>query len=201
MANDIMIQGGDDFYSRVFEEHLKERKIIINCEITEDIVESAILQILKWNEEDADKIPEKRKPITIYLNTPGGSVSEGFALCNVIENSITDVYITTLGMAASMGAYVAMSGAKGHRKCYEFSTFLIHSGSMVVAGNTDDVESTVKYYSDMRKEIEQFIYKHTKIDKDTYKAHLKDEWYLTSKEALKYGLVDEIIGTTNTESK
>jgi ATP-dependent Clp protease protease subunit len=191
--SEVVVSNQSEFFDKVFEEHLKDRKIIINGDITEDIVETAMLQILKWNEEDMEKIPETRKPIMILLNTLGGNVNEGLVLCNIIENSKTDVHITTLGSAASIGAYIAMSGTKGHRKCYEFSTFLIHSGSMVVAGNSDDVESTVLYYSQMRKDIERFIYKHTVIDTDTYKLHQKDEWYLTAKEALRYGLVDEIL--------
>lgn len=191
--SEVVVSNGSDFFYKIFEEHLKDRKIIINGEINEDIVETAMLQILKWNEEDMEKIPETRRPIRILLNTLGGNVSEGLVLCNIIENSRTDVHVTTLGTAASMGAYIAMAGTKGHRKCYEFSTFLIHSGSMVVSGNSNDVESTVIYYSQMRKDIEQFIYKHTKIDPDTYKQHQKEEWYLTAKEALRYGLVDEII--------
>jgi ATP-dependent Clp protease protease subunit len=196
---DVMISNGSTFFDKVFEEHLEKRKVIINGEITEDIVETAMLQILKWNDEDKDKTPESRQPIELIQNSPGGNVSDGLVLCNIIENSITPVYITTLGTAASMAAYIAMCGTKGKRKCYEFTTFLIHSGSMVVAGNSDEVESTVKYYSDMRKEIEQFIYKHTKIDKDTYKQHQKEEWYLTSREAKRWGLVDEIIGVTTQE--
>lgn len=190
---EVVVSNVSEFFDKVFEEHLRDRKIIINGEISEDIVETAMLQILKWNEEDRGKIPEARKPIRILLNTLGGNVSEGLVLCNIIENSETEVHITTLGSASSIGAYIAMSGTKGCRKCYEFSTFLIHSGSMVVAGNSDDVESTVLYYSQMRKDIEKFVYKHTKIDSDTYKQHQKDEWYLTAKEALKYGLVDEVM--------
>jgi ATP-dependent Clp protease protease subunit len=196
---ELMIQGNSDFFEKIFVENLQNRKIIINDEISDDIVETGILQILKWNEEDEGKPIELRKPIKIIQNTPGGCVNIGFVFCNVIENSVTPVHITTLGTSASMGAYIAMCGTKGHRKCYEFSTFLIHSGSMVVAGNSDSVESTVKYYSDMRKDIEQFIYKHTKIDKATYKQYQKDEWYLTSREALKWGLVDSIIGVDTQE--
>lgn len=197
--SDVVVTGGNNFFDEVFKEHLNKRKIVINGEITEDIVEMAILQILKWNDEDKDKTPEARQHIELILNTPGGIVSDGLVLCNIIENSAIPIHITTLGTAASMGAYIAMCGTKGHRKCYEFSTFLIHSGSMVVAGNSDSVKSTVKYYSDMRKDIEQFIYKHTKIDKATYKQYQKDEWYLTSKSALEYGLIDEIIGVTTQE--
>jgi hypothetical protein len=124
-----------------------------------------------------------------------------FALALVFLRGYPEYMDTTLGMAASMAAYIAMCGTKGQRKCYEFSTFLIHSGSMVVAGNSDSVESTVKYYSDMRKDIEQFIYKHTNIDKDTYKSHQKEEWYLTARDAKKYGLVDIIIGLETQEDK
>ena len=181
MADAIVLN--NEFLDGIIKDNLKERRIIINGEINEDLVEYAMIWILKWNREDAELplTPTSRKPIEILLNTPGGNVSEGFALCNIIENSVTPVHITTLGMAASMGAYIAMSGTKGERKCYEFSTFLIHSGSMVVGGNSNDVESTVKYYTDTKADIEQFIYKHTNITKELYKEHQKDEWYITSR--------------------
>lgn len=194
---EVMVAQNNDFFDKVFEDNLKERRIILNSEIDESLVELAMIWILKWNKEDKDLSIEDRKAIEILCNTPGGNVSDGFVLCNIIENSITPIHITTLGLSASMGAYIAMSGTKGFRKCYEFSTFLIHSGSMVVGGNANDVESTVKYYADMKADIEQFIYKHTNIDKSTYKEHQKEEWYLSAREALKYGIVDEIIGLAN----
>lgn len=173
--------------------NLKNRNIIINQDICDNLIEYAIMPILNWNIEDADIEPNQRQPITIYLNTAGGAISDGFALCNIIEQSKTPIHIVTLGMAASMGAYIAMSAPKGNRKCYEFSTFLIHAGSIVLAGNTNDVESTIKYYTDMKKDIEAFIYRHTKISKELYKKMQKEEWYLSSKEALRLGIVDEII--------
>ena len=196
MSDIILESGGNSFIERVFEEQLKKRKIIINEEINSDIVERAIIQILNWNaEDDESDIPvNKRKPITLYINSPGGEVGIGFVLCNVMENSKTPIETITLGLSASMAGYIAMAGTKGMRKCYPFSTFLIHSGSMVVGGNANDVESTVKYYSDMKTDIANFIYKHTKIDTDTYKQYQKEEWDLASNTAKDLGVVDIIIG-------
>jgi ATP-dependent Clp protease protease subunit len=191
---DVLVANNSEFFDKVFEDNLKERRIIINSEVDESLVEMAMIWILKWNKEDEGKPIDMRKPIEILCNTPGGSVQDGFVLCNIIENSETPIHITTLGMAASMGAYIAMCGTKGYRKCYEFSTFLIHSGSLVVGGNSNDVESTVKYYSEMKADIEKFAYKHTKITKEMYKEHQKDEWYITARLAKELGIVDEIIG-------
>lgn len=179
---------------KMHKDFLAKRCLILNEEIAEDLVEKAILPILVWNQEDEGIDEDKRKPITIYINSPGGSVSDGFVLCNVIETSITPVHIITLGMAASMGGYIAMSGKKGNRKCYPFSTFLIHSGSMMVGGNSDAVESTVKYYMDTKKDIAEFVYRHTNISQADYKEHQKDEWYFNAEMAKTLGVVDLIIG-------
>jgi ATP-dependent Clp protease protease subunit len=187
------ISDSDCFIDRMYVNCLNERKIIFNDEVGELMVEKVIMPILLWNEEDKDLPIENRKKITLYVNTPGGQVPDGFSACNVIETSTTPIEVITLGMAASMGAYLAMSGTKGLRKCYSFSTFLIHSGSMMLSGNTNDVESTVKYYKDMKVDIEEFIYRHTKISPETYKKFNKEEWYINAKTALELGIVDEII--------
>ena len=183
-----------NFIDTTFESNLKNRKIILNEEISSDVVEKVIMQIINWNEEDKDIPIENRKVITIYINTPGGSVSDGFVACDVISSSKTPISTVTLGMAASMGSYLAMAGHKGLRYAYPFSTFLIHSGSMCLSGGASEVESTVKYYTDMKADIADFIYKHTKISKQLYKKMQSSEWYLSSKEGLKHGLIDIIIG-------
>jgi ATP-dependent Clp protease protease subunit len=192
----ISLQTGDTFYDRMHRDYLEQRKIIINDDINNFLVESAILQIIRWNEiDDQNNTPlENRQVITIYVNTPGGDIGIGFVLCNVIEHSKTPIKIITLGQASSMGAYIAMSGHKGLRYCYPFTTYLIHSGSMVVSGNANDVTSTVKYYTDMKDDIASFIYKHTKITPKLYKAQQKEEWLINAKLGKKLSLVDHIIG-------
>ena len=190
----LMVQVAPSFYDTTFEENLKSRKIIINEEISSTLVEKAIMQIINWNEEDKDIPVEQRKMITVYINTNGGSVPDGFCLANVIESSTTPISTVTLGMSASMGAYLSMCATKGLRFAYPFSTFLIHSGSMCVSGGTSEVESTVKYYTDMKTDIANFIYKHTKISKALYKKMSNSEWYLSSKEALRHSIIDKIIG-------
>jgi len=192
----IAVNSGTSFIESVFEKNIEQRKIILNEDITSDIVEKAIMQIIKWNEEDDANGLEgaDRKRITMYINSSGGEVNIGFCLCNVMENSKTEIETITLGTSASMAAYIAMAGTKGLRKCYPFSTYLVHAGSMVVGGNANEVEDTVKYYTDMKTEIAKFVYRHSKITPATYKKKSKVEWFFSSKEAKRLGVVDVVIG-------
>ena len=175
-----------------FWENLKDRRIIINENIDDHIVETAIMQIIKFNREDAN-IPQcKRKPIEIYINSCGGAVDIGLALVNVIETSETPVHTITLGRAFSMGALIAIAGHK--RYCYKYSSYLIHDGSMVAANSSAKAKDQMEFYDKIDNQIKRFVLERTKIDDKFYEDNYRKELYLTADESFNLGLVDEIIG-------
>jgi ATP-dependent Clp protease protease subunit len=179
------------FEEYTFWEQLQDRKIILNGQIDDNVVERIIIQILKFNEQDKDIPKDRRKPIILYLNSYGGVVDIGLVLANVIEKSETPIHIIVLGNAASMAAIILMAGHK--RMAYPFSNILIHDGSMFVGGSTSKVKDTMKYQDEKEEQVKEFILKYTKISEDKYKEKYQSEWWMTSQQALEYGVIDEII--------
>jgi ATP-dependent Clp protease, protease subunit len=171
--------------------HLQERIIILNSEIDDDLVEKAILQIIKWNREDDKREDGIRPEIEIILNSPGGVVDIGLILCEVIRKSKTKVVITTLGLAASMGSLILMAGH--HRKAYEYSNVLIHDGSMFIGGTANKVKDHMKFQEEKEQQIKEYVLGQTKITSEKYDEMSDREWWLTAKSALEYGIIDEII--------
>ena len=169
---------------------LSERKILINDIISENTMEKVIMPLLRM---DNDGSGEK---ITIYINTNGGSVYDGLVLCNIIEKLKTPTDVIVLGYAYSMGAIILMSGKNNPnvtRKCYPFSTALIHGGSTYVSGSPSQVKDYFKFNERFEKRIADFIVSHTTLTEDDYAAIERYEAYMDSDEMLEKGLVDEII--------
>ena len=169
---------------------LLERKILINDIISENTMEKVIMPLLRM---DNDGSGEK---ITIYINTNGGSVYDGLVLCNIIEKLKTPTDVIVLGYAYSMGAIILMSGKNNPnvtRKCYPFSTALIHGGSTYVSGSSSQVKDYFKFNERFEKRIADFIVSHTTLTEDDYAAIERYEAYMDSDEMLEKGLDDEII--------
>lgn len=181
------------FEEQVFIQFLKERKIIINQEIDDSLVERMIMQIIKWNEEDKDIPINKRQEIKIYINTLGGDVSVGMAGVSCILASKTPVHGIVLGYAYSMGALLLIACHK--RSMFKGSSCLIHGGSIALQNSAKKAKSIMNFYSKVDKQINKFITERTKISKELLEQKMEadEEWYLTSDECLELGLVDEII--------
>lgn len=183
-----------DFEEYTFFKSLENRQLILNREVDEFLIERVALQIIKWNKEDKDIPNEERKEIEIILNSPGGDVYTGLAICSVIEKSETPIKITVIGNAASMGALLLVAGAKhGRRQAYEFSNVLFHDGSTVLFGSSNKVKDHVKFQEEKDKQIKDFIIRNTKITEKKYKEMSDREWWMTSTEALRWGVIDNII--------
>jgi ATP-dependent Clp protease protease subunit len=180
------------FEEYTFWEQLQQRKIILNSDINPSIVERVMFQIMKFNEQD-DANPEgERKPIELYINSPGGSVYETLVLCNIIKQSKTPVHITILGYACSGAALITIAGHK--RRAYPGSSFLIHQASTAEAGKLSEINESIKHANRQMNVIKDYILANTKITLQKYKKMEKAEWWLGSSEALELGIIDEIIG-------
>ena len=169
---------------------LKERKILINDIISENTIEKVVMPLLRMDNDGSGK------KITIYINTNGGSVYDGLVLCDIIEQLKTETEVIVLGYAYSMGSIILMSGKNNPnvtRKCYPFSTALIHGGSAYISGSSSQVKDYVKFNEKFEKRIADFIVSHTNLTEDDYAAIERYEAYMDSDEMLEKGLVDEII--------
>lgn len=167
---------------------LTNNTIIINDEINDNLLETAILPLLQMDQDpNVDHID-------VIVNSGGGDIYNGFAFVSALERITTNTTIHIVGMAASMGGLIAM--AKGeHLKtvCDPFSVGLIHSGSRYVGGSTHAVRDTFKFAERYEEKIKNYILSHTKIDEDMYAEIERQEFWMDADDMLKYNVVQEII--------
>lgn len=147
--------------------------------------------ILYWNKEDAGKLREERKPIRIFIHSYGGNADVCFSLISLIKISKTPIYTINMGMAASAGALIFISGHK--RFAMDGSAALIHQGSTSVDGTAGQVLAASKAYTDLLKKMQTFILENTKITKAVYNKNKKDDWTILSDKFIEYGIADVIV--------
>ena len=170
--------------------NLDKRIIIINDEIDNTLLESAILP---YYEMDIDG---SGKPIEIIINTEGGSVYSGFNLIDLIENAKTPTTLHIMSMALSMGILIAMAGKNNPNVktvCHPFSVGLLHSGSQYMEGTSHAVKDTFNFSQHYEDKIKNYIISHTKIDEDLYEKIERKEYWMDADEMLRLGIVDKII--------
>lgn len=170
--------------------NLKNRKIITNDQIDAGIVETVMIPLLEMDNDGTGK------PIEIILNTVGGSLFDGAALCNIIDNLKTPTTITVMTYAYSMGSIVLMAGYDNpnvKKRCYKFSTALLHAGSSYLEGNSSSVKDQFNFYQKFEEIIKNYTLSHSKITPEEYEKMERYEWYMTSDIMFEKGLVDEII--------
>lgn len=169
---------------------LQNRRIIINDEVTSNIVERVIVPLLDFDND------ETGEPIEILLNTVGGSVLDGMVVCNVIDRLKTPTTITVLGYAFSMGGVILASGSHNpnvKKVCYPFSAALLHDGSSAFTGNNGDIKDTYEFYSKLDQRIKDYIISNTNITAEEYSSMERKQWYMDAECMLQKGLVDEIL--------
>ena len=170
---------------------IKDRRLVINEIVTDGFLYYSQL-IIQWNKEDKDnnlKV-EDRKPIKILLNTIGGDLDACQSFYNIIQMSKTPVYIYNMGVCASAGALIFLSGHK--RFALKGSKFLIHEGEMSLGGQTTKVLENLEQCKKTEKELEEYIISKTKIDKKLYNKNKKKEWWITT-EAVDLGVADAFV--------
>lgn len=169
---------------------LAQRKIIVNEEISDDLLEVAILPYMEMMNDGSGK------PIEVILNTVGGDIYSGFNFVDVIEKATVPTTIHIMSIAASMGTLIAMAGKDNPNVktvCHPFSVGLIHSGSQYMDGSAHAVKDTFDFTQHYEEKIKQYIISHSKIDEDYYEKIERKELWLDADEMLRLGIVDEII--------
>lgn len=170
--------------------NLKNRTIIINDQITADIVESVMIPLIEMDNDGTGK------PITILLSTTGGSLFDGVTLCDIIDNLKTPTTIKVMTYAYSMGGIILMSGYNNpnvKKVCYKHSTALLHAGSTYLEGNSTSIKDQFNFHQKMEEKIKEFTLSHSKITEDEYEKMERYEYYMIAETMLEKGLVDEIL--------
>ena len=171
-----------DIYSRL----LKDRIIFIGP-VDDHMANLVIAQLLFLQMEDP------KKDVSIYINSPGGSVTSGLAIYDTMQFMTCDVTTYCIGMAASMGAVLLCAGTKGKRYALPNSDIMIHQVSGGAQGTASDVERTVEYMYKLKKRLIGIIAGHTGKTEEQVRADSDRDYYMTAAEAKDYGLVDEVV--------
>lgn len=169
---------------------LDQRAIWIDDEIDVPTLEIE-KNILIFNKKDEGEPIEERKPIKLMFFTPGGDLDVNNSLIDVIMLSKTPVYGINMGMAYSSGTFVFLACHK--RYAMPRSTFLLHQGSAGMSGTHDQITQVTAEYKRKINELIDFIESRTTIPRKTLVREIKKEWFLTAKQALEFGICDEIV--------
>jgi ATP-dependent Clp protease protease subunit len=172
-----------DIYSRL----LKERIIFIGGPIDDTTANLVIAQLIFLENEDS------KKDITMYINSPGGSVTAGMAIIDTMHFIRPDVSTVCVGMAASMGAMILSQGTKGKRFTLPNAEVMIHQPMGGTEGQATDIAITAKHILQTRDTLYKMLAKSTEKSLDQIAKDAERDYFMTAEEAKKYGIVDEII--------
>lgn len=172
-----------DIYSRL----LEERIVFLGTQINDDVANAIIAQLLFLEKSDP------KKDITLYVNSPGGQVTSTMAMYDTMQHVKPDVSTVCLGMAASGGAIILMGGHKGKRFALKHSEIMIHQPLGGTEGQATDIAIHAEHIIGMKNLLNELIAFHTGKKLETVKNDTERDKFLSSKEALAYGLIDKII--------
>ena len=172
-----------DIYSRL----LNERIVFLGTPVTEDIANLVVAQLLHLQAED----PEK--DISLYINSPGGSVYAGLAIYDTMQYVKPDVQTICVGIAMSMGALLLAGGAAGKRMALPNAKILIHQVSSAFQGQASDIEIHAREIIDTRKRLDKILADHTGQDLEKVERDTERDYFMSAEEAKEYNLIDRII--------
>ena len=172
-----------DIYSRL----LQDRIIFLSNEVNDDIASLIVSQLLFLESQDPGK------DISLYINSPGGSVSAGFAIYDTMNYIKCDVATYCMGLAASMGAFLLAGGAKGKRYAMPNAEILIHQPSGGAKGQETEIRIVAEQILKTRERLNQILADNTGKPLDVIVADTERDNYMTAEEAKAYGLVDHVI--------
>jgi ATP-dependent Clp protease protease subunit len=172
-----------DIYSRL----LNERIVFLGTPIDDQIANLIVAQLLHLESED----PEK--DVSLYINSPGGSVYAGLAIYDTMQFIRPEVSTICVGIAMSMGALLLAAGAEGKRSALPNSKILIHQVSGGFQGQGTDIEIQARETISLKRRLEEIIAKHTNQSTEKVSKDMERDYYLNAEEAHEYGIVDQVI--------
>ncbi|AXO98805.1 ATP-dependent Clp endopeptidase proteolytic subunit ClpP [Bacillus anthracis] len=172
-----------DIYSRL----LKDRIVIIGSEINDQVASSVVAQLLFLEAEDAEK------DIFLYINSPGGSTTAGFAILDTMNLIKPDVQTLCMGFAASFGALLLLSGTKGKRFALPNSEIMIHQPLGGAQGQATEIEITAKRILKLKHDINKMIAEKTGQPIERVAHDTERDYFMTAEEAKAYGIVDDVV--------
>lgn len=175
-----------DIFSRL----LNDRIVMLSEEVNNTTASLIVAQLLYLEAQDPDK------DIQFYINSPGGSITDGMAIYDTMRYIKCDVSTICVGMAASMGSFLLSAGAKGKRMALPNSEILIHQpliGGGGLSGQTTDIKIHTDHLVYTREKLNRLLSEHTGQSIETIRRDTERDNYMTAQEALEYGLIDKVV--------
>lgn len=172
-----------DIYSRL----LKDRIIMLGSAIDDNVANSIVSQLLFLQAQDAEK------DIYLYINSPGGSVTAGFAIYDTIQHIKPDVQTICIGMAASMGSFLLAAGTKGKRFALPNAEVMIHQPLGGAQGQATEIEIAARHILDTRQRLNSILAERTGQPIEVIERDTDRDNYMTAEQAKEYGLIDEVM--------
>ncbi|HUC95401.1 MAG TPA: ATP-dependent Clp protease proteolytic subunit [Candidatus Saccharimonadia bacterium] len=182
IENEGRMERAYDIYSRL----LKDRIIFLGSAIDEHVANIIVAQLLFLDSQDS-------KDISIYINSPGGSVSDALAIYDTIKYVKSDIQTIVVGMAASAAALILSSGTKGKRSALPNSRIMIHQPSSGTRGKVTDMEIDLEESIKLKRQLEQIIADNTGQKQTKVHTDMERDYYMSPTDAKQYGLVDSVI--------
>jgi ATP-dependent Clp protease protease subunit len=172
-----------NIYERLFRE-----RIIFLAEEVDDGIANAIVAYLLYLDSD-----DQTKPIYLYINSPGGSVTAGMAIYDTMQHIKSDVVTICVGLAASMGSFLLAAGAKGKRLALPHSRIMIHQPLGGSRGQATDIEIEARQILRVRKELNELLAFHTEKSVEQIERDTDRDYFMSAEEAKEYGLIDRVV--------
>lgn len=179
-------------FDELYREYLGDRTLFLNDEISEAVIEDYIMYILKWNKEDKGLPIECRKPIKLYISSPGGNVFDANVFMNVIEMSKTPVWGIGMDLVASAAFHIYIACHK--RYSMKDTAFLIHDGEIAIENSRKKFRDTAEFFNQGDERLKNHILKNTSITEEFYKSIYSDEFWFYADRGKELGVVHKIIG-------
>ncbi|MEK6189771.1 MAG: ATP-dependent Clp endopeptidase proteolytic subunit ClpP [Carnobacterium alterfunditum] len=180
-----------DIYSRL----LKDRIIMLSGPVDDDLANAVIAQLLFLDAQDSEK------DIYIYINSPGGSVTAGFAIFDTMNFIKADVQTIAMGMAASMGSFLLTAGTKGKRYALPNAEIMIHQPSGGSQGQATEIEIAARHILKTRERLNKILSERTGQPIEVIQSDTDRDNYMSAEDAKAYGLIDEIMENSAALSK
>lgn len=171
----------------IFSLLLEKRIILINDEITDTLSSLIVSEIIYLN------ATSQTEPITIYINSPGGSIYAGLAIYDIMKKVEAPIVTIGIGLCASMGAFLLSAGDKGKRYALENAEIMIHQPLGGSQGQVSDIEIMTKRYLYLKDKLNSLLAKHTNQDVKKIAKDTDRDYFMSSFEAKEYGLIDEVL--------
>ncbi|MEO1094891.1 MAG: ATP-dependent Clp protease proteolytic subunit [Cyanobacteria bacterium J06638_28] len=178
----------------IYERLFRERIIFLSEEVNDNIANAIVAYLLYLDSDD------NSKPIYLYINSPGGSVTAGMAIYDTIQHIKSEVVTICVGLAASMGAFLLAAGAPGKRTALPHARIMIHQPLGGTRGQATDIEIEAKEVIRVKQTLNEMLAKHTGKPLEQIERDTDRDYFMSAQEAAAYGLIDRVIEERNPEA-